>query len=134
MWYDSRHQTCTVLRDLTDLHDVAGIAMYSSIMKTRTRPGDWLVLPGAGGGLGHMYVFNHHIYSAKHEMTWYGTALAHTLAFRGVQIAVKKGLKVIAIDRYEISQNQRTYQGKTNPKQRREEETTMPKTRGHSLL
>ncbi|OJJ01127.1 hypothetical protein ASPVEDRAFT_82665 [Aspergillus versicolor CBS 583.65] len=48
----------------------AGIAMYSSIMKTRTRPGDWLVLPGAGGGLGHM----------------------------GVQIAVRKGLKVIAID------------------------------------
>ncbi|OJJ46728.1 hypothetical protein ASPZODRAFT_16479 [Penicilliopsis zonata CBS 506.65] len=48
----------------------AGIAMYSSIMKTRTRPGDWIVLPGAGGGLGHM----------------------------GVQIAVKKGLKVIAVD------------------------------------
>ncbi|KAL2826041.1 hypothetical protein BJY01DRAFT_229923 [Aspergillus pseudoustus] len=48
----------------------AGIAMYSSIMKTKTRPGDWIVLPGAGGGLGHM----------------------------GVQIAVKKGLKVIAID------------------------------------
>ncbi|KAE8359878.1 hypothetical protein BDV27DRAFT_48979 [Aspergillus caelatus] len=48
----------------------AGIAMYSSIMKTRTQPGDWIVLPGAGGGLGHM----------------------------GVQIAVKKGLKVIAID------------------------------------
>ncbi|KAL4797081.1 alcohol dehydrogenase [Aspergillus venezuelensis] len=48
----------------------AGIAMYSSIIKTKTRPGDWIVLPGAGGGLGHM----------------------------GVQIAVKKGLKVIAID------------------------------------
>ncbi|PTU19356.1 hypothetical protein P175DRAFT_0517638 [Aspergillus ochraceoroseus IBT 24754] len=48
----------------------AGIAMYSSIMKTKTLPGDWIVLPGAGGGLGHM----------------------------GVQIAVKKGLKVIAID------------------------------------
>lgn len=30
--------------------------MYSSIMKTRTRPGDWIVLPGAGGGLGHMFV------------------------------------------------------------------------------
>ncbi|OJZ91742.1 hypothetical protein ASPFODRAFT_55423 [Aspergillus luchuensis CBS 106.47] len=48
----------------------AGIAMYSSIMKTKTRPGDWIVLPGAGGGLGHM----------------------------GVQIAAKKGLKVISID------------------------------------
>ncbi|GFF30615.1 alcohol dehydrogenase [Aspergillus udagawae] len=48
----------------------AGIAMYSSIMKTKTRPGDWIVILGAGGGLGHM----------------------------GIQIAVKKGLKVIAID------------------------------------
>ncbi|KAJ5363093.1 hypothetical protein N7541_003937 [Penicillium brevicompactum] len=48
----------------------AGIAMYSSIMKTKTRPGDYLVIVGAGGGLGHM----------------------------GIQIAVKKGLKVIAID------------------------------------
>ncbi|RAK92996.1 alcohol dehydrogenase [Aspergillus costaricaensis CBS 115574] len=48
----------------------AGIAMYSSIMKTKIRSGDWIVLPGAGGGLGHM----------------------------GVQIAAKKGLKVIAID------------------------------------
>ena len=35
---------------------IAGIAMYSSIKKTKTRPGDWLVIPGAGGGLGHMYV------------------------------------------------------------------------------
>ncbi|GLB15854.1 hypothetical protein AtubIFM61612_005686 [Aspergillus tubingensis] len=32
----------------------AGIAMYSSIMKTKTRPEDWIVLPGAGGGLGHI--------------------------------------------------------------------------------
>ncbi|KAE8309646.1 chaperonin 10-like protein [Aspergillus transmontanensis] len=55
----------------------AGIAMYSSIMKTKTRPGDWIVLPGAGGGLGHMFV---------------------VLAEMGVQIALKKGLKVIAID------------------------------------
>lgn len=30
--------------------------MYSSIMKTKTRPGDYLVIIGAGGGLGHMYV------------------------------------------------------------------------------
>ncbi|KAK9853947.1 Alcohol dehydrogenase superfamily [Penicillium brevicompactum] len=32
----------------------AGIAMYSSIMKTKTRPGDYLVIIGAGGGLGHI--------------------------------------------------------------------------------
>jgi D-arabinose 1-dehydrogenase-like Zn-dependent alcohol dehydrogenase len=29
--------------------------MYSSIMKTKTRPGDYLAILGAGGGLGHMY-------------------------------------------------------------------------------
>lgn len=29
--------------------------MYSSIIKTKTRPGDWLAILGAGGGLGHMY-------------------------------------------------------------------------------
>lgn len=49
----------------------AGIAMYSSIMKTKPRPGDWLAILGAGGGLGHM----------------------------GVQIAAKKGLNVLAIDK-----------------------------------
>ncbi|KAJ5324812.1 Alcohol dehydrogenase 1 [Penicillium atrosanguineum] len=32
----------------------AGIAMYSSIMKTNSRPGDWIAILGAGGGLGHM--------------------------------------------------------------------------------
>lgn len=29
--------------------------MYSSIKKARARPGDWLAIIGAGGGLGHMY-------------------------------------------------------------------------------
>jgi D-arabinose 1-dehydrogenase-like Zn-dependent alcohol dehydrogenase len=29
--------------------------MYSSIKKTKARPGDWIVILGAGGGLGHMY-------------------------------------------------------------------------------
>ncbi|KAF7712118.1 Zinc-type alcohol dehydrogenase [Penicillium ucsense] len=48
----------------------AGIAMYSSIKKTKARLGDSIVILGAGGGLGHM----------------------------GVQIAAKKGLKVLAID------------------------------------
>ncbi|KAJ5728765.1 Alcohol dehydrogenase 1 [Penicillium malachiteum] len=48
----------------------AGIAMYSSIKKSKARPGDWLVIIGAGGGLGHM----------------------------GIQIAAKKGIKVLAID------------------------------------
>lgn len=64
--------------------------MYSSIMKTKTQPGDWLVIPGAGGGLGHMYV----------QLCEYLSSFwANNVLFRGVQIAVKKGLKVIAIDR-----------------------------------
>jgi len=48
----------------------AGITMYSAITKLNLKPGQWLVLPGAGGGLGHL----------------------------GVQIAHRKGLNVIAID------------------------------------
>lgn len=48
----------------------AGLSMYSSISKANLHPGQWLVLPGAGGGLGHL----------------------------GVQVAKAKGYKVIAID------------------------------------
>ncbi|KIX01784.1 uncharacterized protein Z518_09511 [Rhinocladiella mackenziei CBS 650.93] len=48
----------------------AGLTMYSAIAKAQIRSGDWLVIPGAGGGLGHL----------------------------GVQIAAKRGYKVIAID------------------------------------
>jgi alcohol dehydrogenase, propanol-preferring len=48
----------------------AGLAMYSSISKAKLNPGNWLVLPGAGGGLGHL----------------------------GLQIAKFRGYKVIAID------------------------------------
>ncbi|KIW92080.1 uncharacterized protein Z519_07064 [Cladophialophora bantiana CBS 173.52] len=48
----------------------AGLTMYSALAKARLRPGDWVVLPGAGGGLGHL----------------------------GVQIAAKRGYKVIAVD------------------------------------
>ncbi|CAK7199551.1 hypothetical protein SEUCBS139899_002231 [Sporothrix eucalyptigena] len=48
----------------------AGLTMYSAVGKCRTQNGDWIVIQGGGGGLGHL----------------------------GVQIAVQKGLKVIAID------------------------------------
>lgn len=37
------------------LTNIAGIAMYSSIKKAKARPGDWLAIIGAGGGLGHLY-------------------------------------------------------------------------------
>lgn len=36
--------------------------MYSSIAKTRLIPGEWLAIPGAGGGLGHMCVHEHLLY------------------------------------------------------------------------
>lgn len=52
----------------------AGLTMYSAILKANLNAGDWLVMPGAGGGLGHL----------------------------GVQIAAKRGLRVIAVDSGEI--------------------------------
>ena len=55
----------------------AGLTMYSAIAKARLRSGDWLVIPGAGGGLGHL----------------------------GVQIAAKRGYQVIAIDTGESKRN-----------------------------
>jgi alcohol dehydrogenase, propanol-preferring len=55
----------------------AGLTMYSAIAKANLKPGDWLVLPGAGGGLGHL----------------------------GVQIASKKDYKVIAIDTGDSKRN-----------------------------
>ena len=48
----------------------AGLTIYSAIAKAGLECGNWLILPGAGGGLGHL----------------------------GVQIAKKKGYRVIAID------------------------------------
>ena len=48
----------------------AGLSMYGAISRAGIRQGEWLVLTGAGGGLGHL----------------------------GVQIAKEKGLKTIAVD------------------------------------
>ncbi|KFY10463.1 hypothetical protein V492_05005 [Pseudogymnoascus sp. VKM F-4246] len=48
----------------------AGITVFSAIKKAGLNVGEWVVFPGAGGGLGHL----------------------------GVQIAVKMGYRVIAID------------------------------------
>ena len=31
--------------------------MYSAIKKTKLQQGDWIVIQGAGGGLGHMFVY-----------------------------------------------------------------------------
>ncbi|KAH6721015.1 alcohol dehydrogenase-like protein [Leptodontidium sp. 2 PMI_412] len=34
----------------------AGLTVYSGLRKTNTKPGDWIVISGAGGGLGHLAV------------------------------------------------------------------------------
>jgi propanol-preferring alcohol dehydrogenase len=34
----------------------AGVTVYRALKYSRTKPGDWIVLPGAGGGLGHLAV------------------------------------------------------------------------------
>ncbi|KAJ4485344.1 mannitol-1-phosphate dehydrogenase MPDH1 [Lentinula aciculospora] len=48
----------------------AGVTVYRAIKNSQTNPGDWIVIPGAGGGLGHL----------------------------AVQYARVRGLRVIAID------------------------------------
>ncbi|KAI0819392.1 GroES-like protein [Trametes gibbosa] len=48
----------------------AGITVYRAIKNSKTHIGDWIVLPGAGGGLGHL----------------------------AVQYAVAMGLRVVAVD------------------------------------
>jgi len=48
----------------------AGVTVYRAIKYSKTEPGDWIVLPGAGGGLGHM----------------------------AIQYAKVRGLRVIAVD------------------------------------
>ncbi|KAF8491383.1 GroES-like protein [Russula emetica] len=34
----------------------AGVTVYRALKYSQTKPGDWIVLPGAGGGLGHLAV------------------------------------------------------------------------------
>ncbi|KAF3390115.1 Alcohol dehydrogenase 2 [Talaromyces pinophilus] len=34
----------------------AGLTVYSALLKSNTSPGDWIVISGAGGGLGHLAV------------------------------------------------------------------------------
>jgi propanol-preferring alcohol dehydrogenase len=34
-----------------------GVTVYRAIKYSQTSPGDWIVLPGAGGGLGHLGAF-----------------------------------------------------------------------------
>ncbi|KDQ58620.1 hypothetical protein JAAARDRAFT_193166 [Jaapia argillacea MUCL 33604] len=48
----------------------AGVTVYRAIKYSQTNIGDWIVLPGAGGGLGHL----------------------------AIQYAVAKGLRVVAVD------------------------------------
>lgn len=38
------------------LHTNQGVTVYRAIKYSQTQQGDWVVLPGAGGGLGHLAV------------------------------------------------------------------------------
>ncbi|KZS89781.1 GroES-like protein [Sistotremastrum niveocremeum HHB9708] len=58
----SSQDACTIM--------CAGLTVYSALKKSNTKPGDWVAIPGAGGGLGHL----------------------------AIQYAVALGLRVIAID------------------------------------
>jgi D-arabinose 1-dehydrogenase-like Zn-dependent alcohol dehydrogenase len=48
---------------------IQGVTVYRAIKYSKTEQGDWIVIPGAGGGLGHL----------------------------AVQYAVARGLRVIAV-------------------------------------
>lgn len=71
--------------------------MYSAIAKARLQPGDWLVIPGAGGGLGHL--------SVNTPSSVCRVIFKVITSDRGVQIAAKRGYKVIAIDTGEAKRN-----------------------------
>ncbi|KAG9229957.1 alcohol dehydrogenase [Amylocarpus encephaloides] len=52
---------CTPIPDGVDSAEAApilcaGLTVYSGLRKTNTIPGDWIVISGAGGGLGHLAV------------------------------------------------------------------------------
>ena len=53
--FSAQYEYVTVLlpwRILTK--SVQGVTVYRALKYSQTNPGDWIVLPGAGGGLGHL--------------------------------------------------------------------------------
>ena len=62
--------------------------MYTALKKSNTKSGDWVVIPGAGGGLGHLGRSS--VVTGKH------IRLNITSA---IQYAAAKGLRVLAIGR-----------------------------------
>lgn len=66
--------------------------MYSAIRKCNLQTGNWLLIPGAGGGLGHLCV----LLATTHIIIghcWFSLS-------SGVQIARAQGYRVIAVDTY----------------------------------
>ncbi|KAJ6605471.1 chaperonin 10-like protein [Mycena vulgaris] len=55
----------------------AGLTIYKALKETHAKVGDWVVIPGAGGGLGHL----------------------------GIQYAVAMGFRVIAIDTGDVKRD-----------------------------
>lgn len=41
--------------------------MFSAVRKANLKPGEWLLLPGAGGGLGHLFVICSLAYTVPHR-------------------------------------------------------------------
>lgn len=64
--------------------------MYRALKYSQTNPGDWVVLPGAGGGLGHLG--ERAMYATQAQL--YLTAL-RTLS--AIQYAKVRGLRVVAV-------------------------------------
>lgn len=48
------------------MSNAAGLTMFSAVNKTNTRKGDFLIITGAGGGLGHLCV---QLYFCSLDMT-----------------------------------------------------------------
>jgi D-arabinose 1-dehydrogenase-like Zn-dependent alcohol dehydrogenase len=77
------------------------LTAYSALAKANLKQGDYVVVPGAGGGLGHLYVpqlCTDCTGSSLIPLTRTTTHFADTAS--AVQIAKKKGYKVIAVDRF----------------------------------
>jgi len=67
-----------------------GVTVYRALKYSETSPGDWVVIPGAGGGLGHLGKFL--------NLTLECLSQSHSFIFSAVQYAKYMGRRVIAID------------------------------------
>ena len=67
-----------------------GVTAYTACKRSAVRPGQWLVVLGAGGGLGHCSLNIRHTH-LNHRLT-------NMFVTVGVQYAKAMGMRVIAVD------------------------------------